>query len=119
MTYVDRVGYYYYYSAIMLTMNEVDVDTMIPEFMLARGTDRQDGVMHEDLEQPLFPEEVIPPGGEVHIVTGIPRWAIEVLDKLYSKDEYAPEAFQHEMIMPDAVFPARWKNIGSMGTPDQ
>ena len=60
------MGYYYYYLAIMLTMNEVDVDTMIAKFMLARGTDRQDGVIIEDLDQPLLPEEVVPPGGEVH-----------------------------------------------------
>ncbi|KAL7514953.1 hypothetical protein ACHAXN_012227 [Cyclotella atomus] len=54
--------------------------------------------------------EVIP-DGEKHILTGLPRSAIEVRDKMYTKDEYMPNSFRHEMMMPDEIFPAAWMNL--------
>lgn len=50
------------------------------------------------------------PSGETHILTNVPRWAIQVRDKLYSKDEFLANAFRHEMMMPDNIFPETWKN---------
>ncbi|KAL3781515.1 hypothetical protein ACHAW5_000731 [Stephanodiscus triporus] len=77
----------YVYTTIMLTMDQVDTD-MILTFMLP-----------------------LPRPGEVHILTDVPRWAIEVRDKPYAKDEFAPRAFRHEMMMPDDMFPEAWKNV--------
>ena len=92
----------YYYTAVMLTSDQVDAD-MIPNFIL-RYHD-------EDDVRVLSPREVIPPPGEVHILTDVPRRAIEVRDKVYAKDEFARGAFRHAMMMPDDVFPEAWKNI--------
>jgi hypothetical protein len=92
----------YHYTAMMLTSDQVDAD-MIPNFIL-RYHD-------EDDVRVLSPREVIPPPGEVHILTDVPRRAIEVRDKVYAKDEFARGAFRHAMMMPDDVFPEAWKNI--------
>mmetsp|Transcript_22068 Transcript_22068/g.53421 ORF Transcript_22068/g.53421 Transcript_22068/m.53421 type:complete len:473 (-) Transcript_22068:444-1862(-) len=51
------------------------------------------------------------PSGENHILTNVPRWAIEVRDKLYSKDEFLQNSFRHEMMMLDDIFPDTWKNL--------
>ena len=92
----------HYYDAIMLTTDQVDAD-MIPTFMLIYHDENDDRL--------LSPREVIPPPGEVHVLTDVPRRAIEVRDKVYAKDEFARGAFRHEMMMPDDVFPEAWKNI--------
>mmetsp|Transcript_30698 Transcript_30698/g.61309 ORF Transcript_30698/g.61309 Transcript_30698/m.61309 type:complete len:622 (+) Transcript_30698:97-1962(+) len=77
----------YLYDAMMLTQDEMDHETGV------------------------FVGYIIP-SGEKHVLKNIPRGAIEVKDKFYSKDEYAMEnSFRHEMMFPDDIFPATWKNI--------
>ena len=51
------------------------------------------------------------PVGSKYLLTGVPRWAIEVRDKMYTKDEFMKNAFRHEMMLPDDVFPETWKNL--------
>ena len=51
------------------------------------------------------------PVGENHILTNVPRHAIQVRDKLYSKDEFIENSFRHEMMMPDEIFPESWRNL--------
>ena len=97
-TFVDKVGYYN--STIMLTRDKVDVSTM----MISINSD-------EELDTPLLLDNVIPPRGTVHVLTDVPRWAIKVLEKLYSEDEYKLRLFRHEMMIPDNMFPEMWKNI--------
>ena len=92
----------YHYAAMMLTSDQVDAD-MMPNFILRYHNGDDDRI--------LSPREVIPPRGEVHILTDVPRRAIEVRDKVYAKDEFARGAFRHAMMMPDDVFPEAWKNI--------
>ena len=45
------------------------------------------------------------PDGESHVMTEIPQSAIEARDKMYTKNEYMPNSFWHEMMIPDDVFP--------------
>jgi len=51
------------------------------------------------------------PSGENHILTYVPRWAIEIRDWFYSKDEFMENSFRHEMMIPDEIFPDAWKNL--------
>lgn len=63
----------------------------------------------EHVIRPVWPI----PSGEVHVLTNVPRRAIEVRDKQYEKDEFLENehSFRHEMMMPDEIFPEAWKNI--------
>eukprot|EP00571_Detonula_confervacea_P007826 CAMPEP_0172326942 /NCGR_PEP_ID=MMETSP1058-20130122/58069_1 /TAXON_ID=83371 /ORGANISM="Detonula confervacea, Strain CCMP 353" /LENGTH=602 /DNA_ID=CAMNT_0013043851 /DNA_START=67 /DNA_END=1875 /DNA_ORIENTATION=- len=64
-----------------------------------------------ELEYGIIPPLVGIPSGENHILTNVPRWAIEVRDKLYTKDEFLSKSFRHEMMMPNEIFPETWKNL--------
>lgn len=77
----------YYYTLVMLTEDELQYGNGI-----------------------LPPVEVIP-SGENHLLANVPGWAIEVRDKLYTKDEFVKNSFRHEMMMPDEIFPKSWKNL--------
>jgi hypothetical protein len=77
----------YYYDAIMLTMSEaIQSKVVIDSYRTI-------------------------PDGEQHVMTQIPRWAIQARDKMYTKDEYMPNSFRHEMMMPDDIFPVSWMNL--------
>jgi hypothetical protein len=102
-TFVDTVGYYY--STIMLTLDQVDVSTM----MISNIDNTDDDEV--DIPPLLLSNDVIPPRGTVHVLTDVPRWAIKVRDKMYSKDEYKVRSFRHEMMIPNDMFPEMWKNI--------
>ena len=106
-TFVDTVGYYY--STIMLTMDQVDVSTVMISNIDDTDYDDDDEVDTPPL--PLSNNDAIPPRGTVHVLTDVPRWAIKVRDKLYSKDEYKVRSFRHEMMIPNDMFPETWKNI--------
>ena len=75
----------YSYSMVMLDEEQLEVGTLTPGVGI--------------------------PSGEKHILTNVPRWAVEVRDKLYSKDEFMENSFRHEMMMPDEIFPETWKNL--------
>ena len=77
----------YLYDAVMLTEDDIILD-----------------------EIQVFTKYVIP-SGEKHILTRVPRSAIEIKDKMYAKDEYQPNAFRHELMFPDDIFPESWKNL--------
>jgi len=85
----DEGNTYYYYTTVMLNEDELE--------------ELGDGGM-------IYMEYNIP-SSENHILTNVPRWAIEIRDKLYAKDEFMSNAFRQEMMMPDDVFPETWKNI--------
>ena len=50
--------------------------------------------------------------GEVapYTVTNVPRKAISFFYKHYHSDMFIKGAFRHEMVIPDAMFPAAWRN---------
>jgi hypothetical protein len=55
----------------------------------------------------LAKEEMIPKG-EMHVVNVVPRGAIRFTDKMYSTDQHLPNAFRHEIGIPDDMFPEAW-----------
>ncbi len=72
------------YSAILLTEDEVQEHMLI---------------------------EILIPRDEKHVIHDIPRAAISVRDKLYSKNEFLDGAFRHAMMIPDDIFPESWINL--------
>ena len=61
--------------------------------------------------EPGYKVKQLIPAGEEHVVVGVPRAAIFVRDKLYSKDEFLPGAFRHPIMFPDEIFPEPWRNL--------
>ena len=58
-----------------------------------------------------LPKEEIIPKGELHVVVGVPRGAIRFTDKMYTTDQHLPNAFRHEIGIPDSIFPKQWKDL--------
>ena len=46
-----------------------------------------------------------------HFVTYMPRYAIRLVDKPYSRDQYALETFRHVIGLDDGIFPSHWMDI--------
>lgn len=44
-------------------------------------------------------------------VQNVPRWAIQFVNAHYTSDMYLSNAFRHEMMIPDSIFPKTWKNL--------
>lgn len=44
-------------------------------------------------------------------VQNVPRWAIQFVNRQYTSDMYLSNAFRHEMMIPDKIFPKAWKNL--------
>lgn len=49
--------------------------------------------------------------GPFEIVTGVPRTAIVFLDRSYTNDQYNRKAFRHEMVLPEDMVPAVWRDL--------
>jgi hypothetical protein len=88
---------WYYYTMAMLTEDEIigddddddgDEGYIVPNFHIP--DDERDG----------------------HVLVDVPRHAIKVQDRLYSKDEFlkGKHAFRHEIMLPDEIFPEAWRN---------
>lgn len=77
----------YYYEVALLDKDEIEIEL-----------------------EGLAENGVYPPPGETHTLVNVPRWAIQVRDKPYTKDEYLANSFRHEMMLPDEIFPETWKN---------
>lgn len=48
---------------------------------------------------------------ELHEITNVPRDAIAFVNLPYSSEIFLKNAFRHEMILPDDVFPKAWMNL--------
>jgi hypothetical protein len=48
-----------------------------------------------------------------HYVQRVPRSAILYVDKPYTSDAHHPNAFRHEIGIPDEIFPTAWKDMAS------
>jgi hypothetical protein len=46
----------------------------------------------------------------------VPRDAFVFVDKPYKSDMHLPNAFRHEIMIPDEIFPEKWKNDIARGT---
>lgn len=51
------------------------------------------------------------PSDEKHVIHDIPRMAISIRDKMYSKNEFLEGSFRHAMMIPDDIFPVAWMNL--------
>jgi hypothetical protein len=81
-----------------------------PCTILERSSDNSSyTVAMENLPQ-MNPSEVIH-GDEPHVVTGVPAQVIRWVDEMYTTDQHLPNAFRHEIHIPDEVFPASWKDL--------
>mmetsp|Transcript_54754 Transcript_54754/g.163729 ORF Transcript_54754/g.163729 Transcript_54754/m.163729 type:complete len:1090 (-) Transcript_54754:154-3423(-) len=49
--------------------------------------------------------------GNEYIVRGVPRRAIEFVDRYYSKDQFLAKAFRHEIGLPEGIFPKGWMDV--------
>jgi len=58
----------------------------------------------------LREEERIPKGA-MHVVNFVPRHAIRFSDKIYTTDAHLPNAFRHEIGLPEGVFPDPWMDL--------
>ena len=65
-------------------------------------------LLTEDEVQENMLIELLIPQGEKHLIHDIPRVAISVRDKLYSKNEFLDGSFRHAMMIPDDIFPEAW-----------
>jgi len=50
--------------------------------------------------------------GAALVVGGIPRDAIEIVNKSYTSDQHLRNGFRHPIHIPDEIFPVEWKNLG-------
>jgi hypothetical protein len=57
----------------------------------------------------LIREERLPEG-QRHIVTGVPRNAINFSNKIYTTDQHMSSAFRHEIHLEEKVFPLQWQD---------
>lgn len=45
-----------------------------------------------------------------HLVKDVPRAGFHFVDKPYTSDVFLPNAFRHDIRIPDAIFPRAWRN---------
>lgn len=69
--------------------------------------DQEDGVFYYEVE---FPHE-IDADGEPKRLTDVPRQALKFVDKPYTTDLHLGNAFRHEIMIPDEIFPDKWRNL--------
>mmetsp|Transcript_41112 Transcript_41112/g.76032 ORF Transcript_41112/g.76032 Transcript_41112/m.76032 type:complete len:95 (+) Transcript_41112:3-287(+) len=51
------------------------------------------------------------PSNERVVVNDVPRRAIVFTNRPYTTDMHLTNAFRHEMMVPDDVFPEAWRNL--------
>jgi len=61
------------------------------------------------LNRPGLDITEIIPKDELHVVTHIPRAAIQFSDKAYTTDQHLKYAFRHEIGLPEELIPSSWK----------
>ena len=44
-------------------------------------------------------------------VTKVPRKALSFTQQMYGSDMFLKEAFRHEIMIPDEIFPDAWRNL--------
>lgn len=72
-------------------------------------------IERSDDEEPLYTVELFFPPvedrpGDKILVQGVPEEGIFLYDKAFSADWNMPNAFRHEIMLPDSVIPDVWLN---------
>ena len=44
-------------------------------------------------------------------VLNVPQWGIQIVNTQYSSDMFLSNAFRHELMVPDNIFPISWMNL--------
>lgn len=71
--------------------------------------DRKDGDSGEE-DDYVYDVRFKYENGEEFDVLNVPKEGIQLKDKLYSADWHLENAFRHEIMIPDDMFPESWKN---------
>lgn len=92
-------------------------EKLVPDFLrpcriLARDDDLYTVEVTNTWAVSVGPEGRIPRGVR-HVVTNMPRSAIEFTDRRYSTDQNLPNAFRQEIGLPDGLFPTAWMDLSN------
>ena len=95
--------------------NFVGLDVSVPDYLFLRPCRIIERSMNNDYKVQILNydhqhrDQVIP-DTYMLIVKDMPRDALTFSDFAYSTDQHLPQAFRHEMILPDELFPNAWRN---------
>ena len=64
-----------------------------------------------ELKVPVYDENMVRVDDLFVEVEDVPRWAIVFANSQYTSDIFLPNAFRHEMMIPDEIFPTSWMNL--------
>lgn len=92
------------------------LDASVPDYMflrpcrvVARSDDNEYMVQILNFDHQHKDQQI--PDTYMLIVNGMPRDALAFSDFAYSTDMHLQEAFRHEMMLPDGLFPNSWRNL--------
>ncbi len=57
-------------------------------------------------------------GGRPFFVNNVPQEAIQMVNRPYSSDQHIENGFRHEIYIPDAIFPEKWRDLKVVGGDD-
>lgn len=105
----DVPDYMFLRPCVVLEREDVEVDEEGKNGLVEGDIDHDYTVhilnydhMHADQKVPDY---------EYLVVTTVPRDAITFTDFIYSTDMHLSNAFRHEMMMDDSMFPTAWRNL--------
>lgn len=105
----DVPDYMFLRPCVVLEREDVEVDEEAKNGLVEGEIDHDYTVhilnydhMHADQKVPDY---------EYLVVTTVPRDAIRFTDFIYSTDMHLSNAFRHEMMMDDSMFPTAWRNL--------
>ncbi|KAL3801644.1 hypothetical protein HJC23_013149 [Cyclotella cryptica] len=64
-----------------------------------------------DLTVPLYDDDGFHVSDIIVEVKDVPQWGIQFINRQYSSDLFLRNAFRHEMMIPDSIFPESWMNL--------
>ena len=64
-----------------------------------------------ELTVPVYDDSMAHVDDLITVVENIPQWAIQFVNREYSSDMHLENAFRHEMMISDSMFPEFWMNI--------
>lgn len=96
--------------------NFVGLDVSVPDYLFVRPCrilERTSDNLYtvQILNYDHQHRDQIIPDTYMLIVRNMPRDAITFTDFAYTTDQHLPQAFRHEMMLPDFLFPDAWRNL--------
>ncbi|KAL7466642.1 hypothetical protein ACHAXS_006941 [Conticribra weissflogii] len=78
---------------------------------ILRRFPKQDGGFLYDVELSIKALMRNVEGDGLVLVKGVPQYAIQFTNKKYTSDLFLSNAFRHEMMIPNEIFPDSWRNL--------